>query len=179
MHVRLQYLVVPAYNWLMRIHRGVLIVSIAFGISGCVGGGENANSRPAGPGNSGTSSVHVAKTNVEELTLLVNVPYETEDVVWKEDPVAKKVVAVMLFSPADADAIVAEAAKFGPPQQVSVAVETWYPNELIAQGEMSGDSALKGVSYPANSFFQPPYSTGRIARIEGLPYFVLEVSAGG
>ncbi len=166
----------------MRIHRTALIVSLAFGLTlhlGCVGGDQNANGRPIGAANSGSSPVNVAKTNVEELTLLVNVPYETEDVVWKEDPAGKKVVAVMLFSPADADAIVAEAGKFGPPQQVSVAVETWYPSELIAQGEMSGDNALKGISYPANSFFQPPYSTGRIARIEGLPYFVLEVSAGG
>lgn len=166
----------------MRIRQGVLIVSIAFGVTafaGCSGGGQNANDRPARSANAGSSPVHVTKTNAEELTMLVNVPYETEDVVWKEDPASKKVVAVMLFSPADADAIVAEAAKFGPPQQVSVAVETWYPSELVAQGEMNGDSALKGISYPANSFFHPPYSTGRIARIEGLPYFVLELSAGG
>ena len=151
---------------------------LAFSMSGCVGGDRNAGTRPPGGiADEGVTSTNSARTNVEELTLLINVPYETEDVVWKEDAASRRVVAVLRFSPADADRVAAEAAGYGGGENISIAVETWFPGELIAQGEMSGDSALKAKAYPANGFYQEPYNSGRIARIEGGDYFVLEMSA--
>lgn len=147
-------------------------------LSACVGGNKNANTRPAtATSNSLTENANSAKTNVEELGLLVNVPYETEDIVWKEDAAHKKIIAVLRFSPADSAKLVAEAAKTGGPQNVSIAVETWFPDELTAQSDMSGDSLLKGLAYPANAFYQERYNEGRITRIEGGDYFVLELSA--
>ena len=83
----------------------------------------------------------------------------------------------MRFSSADSDKIVAEASKNGSPQNAEIAVENWFPDELVAQGEMSGDNALKGLAYPANAFFLEPYTSGRITRIEGGDYFVLELIA--
>jgi len=44
-------------------------------------------------------------------------------------------------------------------------------------GELSGDDSLKGLAYSADSFFQEPYTSGRVIRIDGTDYFVLELSA--
>ncbi len=144
----------------------------------CGDKGKNVNA----PGislepNGVASSSNSARTNVEELGLLVSVPYETEDIVWKEDAAKKRIIAVMRFSTADSNKIVAEAERSGQGQTVEIAAETWFPDELTAQSETSGDSALKGIAYPANAFFLEPYSNGRITRIEGGDYFVLELSA--
>lgn len=165
----------------MKIFRGRVVLAlclIAASLSACGGGNKNVNANsPANTSNSAVENANTAKTNVEELGLLVNVPYETEDIAWKEDASRKKLIAVLRFSPDDSKKLVAEAAKSGVPENVSVAVETWFPGELTAQSDMSGDSALKGVAYPANIFFQEPYTAGRITRIEGGDYFVLELAA--
>lgn len=147
-------------------------------LTACVGGSGNAN-LPASTStaNGPAANANAAKTNVEELGLLVNVPYQPEDIVWKEDSAKKRIVAVMRFSTADSDKIVEEASKSGAVNSVEIAVESWFPDELVAQGEMSGDSALKGFAYPANAFFLAPYTVGKITRIEGSDYFVLELSA--
>ena len=120
-----------------------------------------------------------AKTNVEEFQLLVNMPYEVEDedIVWKETADQKKLLAVMRFSRANAARIVADATARQPPENITVSSESWFPSELIAQGELSGDDSLKGLAYTADSFFQEPYFLGRIVRIEDTDYFVLELSA--
>ncbi len=165
----------------MKIFRADVILALflsAVLLSACVGGNRNSNARPvANASNSTAENANTAKTNVEELGVLVNVPYEAEDVVWKDDAAQKKVIAVLRFSPADANKIVAEAAQFGTPQNVSIAAVSWFPDELIAQSDMSGDSTLKGSAYPANNFFQEPYTNGKITRVEGSDYFVLELSA--
>ena len=144
-------------------------------LTACVDGSKNANV----PGSSAPSNAaaNSARTNVEELGLIANISYPTEDIVWKEDAAKKRIIAVMRFSSADSDKIVAEASKNGSPQNAEIAVENWFPDELVAQGEMSGDNALKGLAYPANAFFLEPYTSGRITRIEGGDYFVLELIA--
>jgi hypothetical protein len=147
----------------------------AFILSACGNGPGNANISQVS-NSSANSNTNSAKSNVEELSLLVRVPYEAEDIVWKQDPGTRHIVAVFRFSAEDADRLVAEASAVGPGRGLAIPVETWYPEELIAQGEMSGDSTLKGTAYPANAFFQEPYETGRITRVEGTDYFVLEVS---
>ena len=107
----------------------------------------------------------------------VNVPYEAEDIVWKESTDRKEIIAVLRFSPEDADRIVADAAPRLVTQNVSLSSESWFPAELIAQAEMSGDDSLSGVAYAADGFFQEPYTSGRIVRVDGTDYFVLELSA--
>ena len=154
-----------------------LLLSSAL-LPACGGDTKNANAvLAANAANANSANANSARTNVEELALLVNVPYETEDIVWKEDAAHKKVKAVLRFSPDDSKKIVAEAGKFGPSQDITVETEVWFPDELTAQSDMSGDSELKGTSYPANAFFQEPYTTGRIIHIEGGDYFVIEMSA--
>ncbi len=168
----------------MKIFRSNVVLAaclIGAMLTACVGGNKNANtnstSNTSNASNSLAENANTAKTNVEELGLLINVPYVAEDIAWKEDAAHKKVMAVFRFLREDANKIVAEAEKYGAAENVSVAVETWFPDELIAQGEMSGDNALRGTAYPADGFYLEPYTTGKITRIEGGDYFVLELSA--
>jgi hypothetical protein len=165
----------------MEILRTVLILALflsAMTLFGCFGANKNANMKVV-PSNSIVENANYAKTNVEELSLLVNVPYEVadEDIVWKENTALKKLTAVMRFSPEDAKKIVDEAAARKPPENVNLPSETWFPAELIAQSEMSGDDTLNGLAFAADSFFQEPFASGRLVRIEGTDYFVLELSA--
>jgi hypothetical protein len=170
-----------AYNYQMiNFKSGVILAFFLFASLSLACGGANtnanapvANSAANGP----AANANSARTNVEELGLLINVPFQTDDVVWKEDAVNKRVIAIMLFSPEGARRIVAEGEQNGPPQNVSIAVENWFPAELTAQAEMSGDGALKGIAYPATQFHLAPYTAGRVTRIEGTDYFVLELSS--
>lgn len=145
---------------------------------GCGAGPANStSSNVASVSKSANQNSNVARTNVEELSLQIRIPYEVEDVVWKEDTTKKTLLAVFRFSPADAEKIVGEASQFGAPQSTVVSPETWFPEELIAQSEMSGDNALKGQAYPANGFLQESYTSGRLIRIVGTDFFVLEAKA--
>ncbi|MFN2502383.1 MAG: hypothetical protein ABR530_10275, partial [Pyrinomonadaceae bacterium] len=119
----------------------------AAALSGCGGGTVDVNS-PTVNATQGQSA-SAPRTNVEELGVLIRVPYETEDIAWKDYPAEKKIIAVLRLSPLDADRLVAAAQPFGPPQLVTVSIEPWFPDELIAQGDTSGDSNVRGQAYPA------------------------------
>lgn len=165
----------------MKIFRTVVILALFLSLgvfSGCIGSNIDSNTNSAVL-NPTLENANSAKTNVEELQLLVNVPYEVEDedIVWKENAAQKKLIAVLRFSAENANKLVAEASARQAPQSVSVSSESWFPSELIAQGELSGDDSLKGLAYAADNFFQEPFTSGRIVRIEGTDYFVLEMSA--
>ncbi len=162
------------------IHLRFAVILTLFAVSvltgSCSGGGdpkENSNS-PVTAKNSNTTT---AKTNVEELSLLITFPYETEDIVWKEDESNKRLIAVFRLSPADAAKLVTEAEKIRPAQAVTISPESWYPAELIAQSAMSGDDTLNGRSFAANGFLQEPYKSGTITRVDTTDFFVLEVSS--
>ena len=167
--------------YLMNILKTGLILAL---FSSCTlfsacGGTANSNTASGRPVTTNTTSesANTAKTNVEELGLLIGMPYEAEEIVWKEDPQHKKVIAVLRFSPVDSKKLVTEAEKIRAPEKVTIPIQTWFPPELIAQGDVGGDDTVKGLAYAANAFFQPPYTDGRITRIEDSDYFVLEVSA--
>lgn len=127
------------------------------------------------------------KDNVDELELMIKMPFHPEEAVWREEnfekadvnrlpaPTGKKLIAVLRFLEADADKIVAQAEKYKPGADVKINTESWFPAELIAQSQTSGDDTVKGKSYPANDFYNPPYTDGRVTRIEGTDYFVLEL----
>jgi len=144
--------------------------------------GSAANSNTANSGGPGTSELandnaNSAKTNAEDLGLLIKMPFVPEEAIWKEDPQNKKLIAVLRFSPEDAKKLVAETEKIKTPEKITLSTETWFPPELIAQGDMSSEDNLNGMAYSANSFFQPPYAEGRITRVQDTDYFVLEMSA--
>jgi hypothetical protein len=162
----------------MKILRTVVILALfltVIAFSGCVGAAKTANT--AAVSNTNPDNSNSAKTNEEELGLTVNIPYKLEDNVWKEDTAHKKLTAVLQFSAEDAVKIVTEATKMQPPQPTTLSPASWYPPELIAQSEMSGDDTIDGIAYAADAFFEVPYDSGRIVRIKGTDYFVLELSA--
>jgi hypothetical protein len=144
--------------------------------SGC--GTSESNTNGANEtANKNTDTANAAKTNVEELGLLINMPYEAEEIVWKEDPQHKKVIAVLRFSPEDSKKLISDVEKLKTPEKTTIPTQTWFPPELIAQGDVGGDDTINGLAYSANTFAQPPYNDGRLIHIEGTDYFVLEVSA--
>ena len=109
--------------------------------------------------------------------MLVRLPFVPEEVAWEEKPEQKKLVAVLRFSPENAAKMAAEVAKNGQASADTLTVESWYPNELIAQGELTGESTVKGQSYPAEPFLNPPYTKGKITRVENTDYFILQISS--
>ncbi len=154
----------------------IMITCLAF-LGGCVGSDRMQSNSTSAPTLPTTENANTAKTNVEELGVLVNVPYEAEDIAWKDDAANKRLIAVLRFSAEDSAKLVEEAEKVRPPQHVNLPTEAWFPAELIAQSDLSGDDTLKGNSYAATNFLLEPYINGSITRIENTDYFVLEVSA--
>ena len=143
---------------------------------GCGGPDANSNANAVDASNSSQAN-NSAKTNVEELALLINVPYESEEVFWKDDPQHKRIVAVLRFPPNEAGRLIADAQKIRPPQKVNIGTESWFPPELIAQSDVSGDDTLSGQAYAANAFFQDAYNDGRVIKVDDSDYFVLEMNA--
>jgi hypothetical protein len=132
----------------------------------------------------------VAKDDVEELGKIIKLPIAPEEATYKENdsnvknseprvPASneKKMVAVLKFSTKDAGQIAASAEKYKSPAPADVEAESWFPPELIAKSQISGDEALKGVSYAADDFLQPPFNNGKLTRINNTDYFVLELAS--
>ena len=119
--------------------------------------------------------------------MTIRLPLPPEEAVWREDalgkpgndrvpgPTDKKLVAVLRYSREDAEKLAFMADKHRPVLNETINTESWYPAELIAQSQVSGDETLKGKSYGANDFLNPPYSDGKLTRIDGTDYFVLEL----
>ena len=151
--------------------------------------GEAQNSQSNQTANSQISgeSANSAKDNVEELELTIKLPAHPEEVLWREDKTdvqgngstqtGKKLTAVLKFTAEDAARIVAQAETYRPAMPAQIETESWFSAELIAQSELSGDETLKGNSYAANDFFQPPYADGKLTRLENSNYFILELVA--
>jgi hypothetical protein len=83
----------------------------------------------------------------------------------------------MLFTRQDADAVTQMAVAAGPPRKVNINVENWFPVEIVAQGDASGDGSINADAYPAEAMLLEPYKSGTIARVENTDYFILEAFA--
>jgi hypothetical protein len=145
-------------------------------LTSCSSPASNGNANVS-TANSTTVSKVVPKDNVEELAMVVKLPFEPEEVAWEEKAADGSLTAVIRFSPENAEKMSAEVAKNGAPTPERLTVETWYPAELIAQSEMSGESTVEGKSYPAGPFLNPPYTKGKITRIDNTDYFILQISS--
>jgi len=164
------------------------MIIAAFFTACSTGAGVNSNANQANQAaNQANSNVsNSIRDDVDELEMIIKTPFHPEEAVWREEtlgrnndrvpgPTDRKLVAVLRFLHPDAENIVAQADKSSPVLNETINPENWFPAELIAQSQMSGDETLKGKSYPANEFFNSPYLTGKITRIEGTDYFVLEL----
>ncbi len=163
----------------MQFSRFALLVFLLFTqlLIGCSSRAGNTNTANSAASNSSNTAKAGPKDNIEELGMLVRLPFTPEEVAWEENREQKTLTAVIRFSPENAQKMAAEISKNGQPSPATVTVESWYPNELIAQGEMTAESAVKGQSYPAEPLLNPPYTNGKITRIENTDYFILQISS--
>lgn len=170
----------------MKISRKNILNIFCLGVlflNACAG---NENTNNSTNSNQGTvesgekNSAPIAKDDAEELGKIVNLPFAPEETTWREDAAApnpKKLTAVIKFSPEAAAAIARQAENVKPATYSAIEAEAWFPAELIAQSQLSGDETLKGATFAADNFINPPYNQGKITRVDGTNYFVLELSA--
>lgn len=161
------------FPWLASV---LLILLASQLLSGCSSRSGNANvsNESAAATNSSQAGPN---DNIDEFMLMVRLPFAPEEVAWREYPSQKKLVAVVRFSPENATKMSAEMAKGGQSTTETMSVETWYPAELIAQSDLTGESTVKAQSYPAEPFLNPPYTKGRISRVENTDYFIVQISS--
>jgi hypothetical protein len=166
-----------------------LLLLITFFMADCGTDGTKSSNANSANQNANSNVASVVKDDIDELEMLVKMPFHPEEAVWREDvlgkagdsrvpgPTDKKLTAVLRFPKEDAGKITAQAEKYKAAAPETINTEKWFPAELIAQSQTSGDETIKGSSYPANDFFNVPYTDGKITRIEGTDYFVLELFA--
>lgn len=158
--------------------KNAVILALFLAVLASVGCGPPSSSNAVNAAaNEGSKSTDTANTDIEGLRQVVAMPFEPEDAVWRGGSDTKKLIAVLRFGTADADKLTEEARKIKPPTTAKIGSELWFPAELIAQADNSGDDTLNGTTYAANAFFQPPFNDGKLTRIEGTDYFVLELTA--
>ena len=138
--------------------------------------------------NTNAKNSSAASDDIAALAALVRLPEIPEEVVWREEVLenreasdqnskGKKLTAVLKYNDADAEKIVALAEKSKTAEKTEIGTEDWFPEELTAQTQLSASESLKGTAYGANDFFNAPYSNGKLTRIEGTNYFVLELTS--
>lgn len=161
------------FSWLAPV---LLVVFASQLFSGCSPKSGNTNSSNSSAAAS-TNSQTGPDDNIDEFMLLVRLPVQPEEVAWRDYPNQKKLVAVVRFSSENAAKMSAEVAKGAQPTSETLSVESWYPAELIAQSDVTGESTVKAQSYPAEPFLNPPYTKGKISRVENTDYFILQISS--
>lgn len=152
----------------------------AFLFSACGGSADsNQKSNGANQTTSANSNSNLTKDDAEEFGKIVSMPFVPEEVMWRETNSnnTKKLIAVLKFSAQDAQAIVAQAENYKPAAPSEIDAENWFPPELVAQSQQSGDEILKGKAYAANDFISREYKDGKLTRISDTNYFVLELTA--
>lgn len=148
---------------------------------------ETANVNSVSPNSNPQIAAIIPLDDIEELGRIVKLPYTPEEAIFYEFdlsadansrlsvPNAKRLVAVLQFSAENANRLAADVSQNSASVPLDVDADNWFPPELIAKSQETGDGNLKGTSYPATIFVQPPYINGRLTRINDTNYFVLEM----
>lgn len=159
----------------------LLTVILFNACSGNNAAGDNS-SAPNSNQTANSISEIVAHDDVEELGKIIKLPVAPDEATYSEikpnssgDPSSVKLIVTLKFSTAAANQIAASAERYKQPAPADVDAEDWFPPELIAKSQESGDASLKGVEYAANDFLQSPYAGGRLTRVNDTDYFVLEL----
>ncbi len=163
-----------------------LLLSLAIVITGC-SGGTSTDGSAGGPAVPGATDGGV-RDGLAELQAAIKLEFEPEEVVWTVEERAggvgdadseKKVVtltAVLRFEGEQAKAFADSTVQYGEGQSVTVEVEDWFPLELIARAQLSSDNTVKGRAFPADRFFRAPFGTGRLVRVEGSDFYLLQLA---
>ncbi len=177
----------------MKLLQAKLFFSLALVIiflNACAGN-EKANLNSAAPiDNSNSTAATAAKDDIEELGKIIKLPFVPEEATYNEfdfnnvnsaprssspAPNERRLVAVLKFTDDAAKQIAANAEKYKPVAPADIDAENWFPPELVAKSQETGDSSLKGVEYAANDFLQSPFVNGKLTRLNETNYFVLEL----
>ena len=118
-----------------------------------------------------------ANDQPEELGMIINFTLEPEDISWRQFEAEKKLVAAFRLNAEDTKKLADDLAALAPGSPYAVQVEDWFPPELVTQSETAGGAALEGTAFPADMFYQDPYTKGVAVRINNSDFFVLELAA--
>jgi hypothetical protein len=164
----------------MRLLPLALLFSLLITAAGCGSStSDNAASNTSAATATGNSNVNSSNDNVDELGMMIKLPFVPEEVAWRETPFSqtdRKLIAVLLYSNEDAAKFTSQLAAQGKGKPDEVSVEEWFPAELQSQSDLSGESTLKGQSYNAGELLQPPYTAGTVTRISDSNYFVVQLA---
>lgn len=165
---------------------GSILVLTGCGDSVNVNSPGNANVPAAGSTNSSPSEPGMdgVKDGAEELEALIKLPFQPEDLVWKEflagstlNVQGRRLLVVFQLTPQDAKSLIERSAKAGAGSPAVISVEKWFPAELITQSELSSDEGIAVTSYPANEFIQDPFKEGTLSHVDETDFFVLDLFA--
>ena len=87
----------------------------------------------------------------------------------------RRLVAVLLLTSDDHRKLTAK--YNAAPTDVQVNVEQWFPVELVTMGEASGENTIAGRAFPANEFYQAPYTAGSVVFIPETNYVILDLQS--
>lgn len=160
-------------QFLNRLAPASLLLS-AFIITSCTAPAGNSSS--ANEGNRVASVPKKANDKPEELGMLINFSLEPEDIVWQQAESPKRIVAVFRLDQEETKKLVERLTAVSQGAPKTITVEDWFPPELVAGGEATDASTVDGTAYPAQDFYQPPFSQGTITRIDNADFFVIEIS---
>jgi hypothetical protein len=161
--------------FLKRFAPASLLIS-AFIFTSCSAPAGNSSSANA-EGNRVASVPKKANDKPEELAMLLNFTLEPEDIVWLQSESPKRIVAVFRLDDEDTRKLMSQLSARSQGAPKSINVEDWFPPELVAGGEETAASTVDGTAYPADDFYQAPFSQGTITRINNTDFFVLEIAA--
>ncbi len=168
----------------------IITLSVVFVSASCVEDrdyGEASNLRPNINRNvEVNANANVAEDSEEKLDELVNLPIGPEENVFREERVTeantsnragtaadKRLTVVLRYTEENSDKLVRMLSERNPPFKTEVASEAWFPAELKAKSETTGNQQLKGTGYSADDFAKPPWMKGSIIRIDETNYFIL------
>ncbi|MBK7706249.1 MAG: hypothetical protein IPN69_09875 [Acidobacteria bacterium] len=160
----------------------VLVFLFLSFVSGCVSGQKTGNSNNRSANTNSNSDSSNAKDNIEDLEAIIRLPFHPEEALYREEPAAgpekpRKLTVVLKFSAEEANKIVETSAKGNAGQPFEIETESWFSPELVAMSQESGNETIKGTTYPATEFTQAPYNDGKVSRIEGTNFFIVELNA--
>ncbi len=128
-------------------------------------------------------TISETKDDIDEFEKIARLPFYPEDVIWQETTIensptgnGKKIRAIFLFKQEDYDKLMAQADKQKPLGNLELEAEKWFPDELVARSDYSGDRILKGITYPVESFLAEPYKKGVFMKVDGTEFFILDIS---
>jgi hypothetical protein len=123
----------------------------------------------------------VVNDDVSELAMKILLPEIPEEAVWKEQDSdrdkKKMMIAVLRYDDAAASRVVAQAEKVHLAEPGEIEAEDWFPAELTALTQLSGNEMLKGDRYSPSYFLNVPYTEGVLFRVEKTNFFIVELHA--